>query len=302
MRVLLVDDEPEIVDFLKIILERHNIDSVGVYSPVDAIALAEKEQFDAIVSDFKMPKMTGLEMIAHIKGGKLNANTPTIVLSGNLTDELLTRLEKLGIIDVMSKPPEIDILVRIIEKSARHKPKKTSVCYNDAIVRAFDEAFQETIVGHLGDQVKVTSPAPMESIPADIEFCGMVSFFGKRLSGMLAVSYQQGFTHEFAKVLLGREPKAKELEIFESTTGEIAEQVAHVALPRIQKELGFNTVSVASMIIPGKRAGVPLPASQPRVLIAATLGGKACFLEFALFDLEQMMPGGPEVIQTKIIL
>lgn len=301
MRVLLVDDEPEIVDFLKIILERHNIESVGVYSPMEAIALAEKETFDAIVSDFKMPKMTGLEMIAHIKGGKLNAQTPTIVLSGNLTDELLNRLEKLGIIDVMSKPPEIDILIRIIEKAGRHRPKKTTTAYAPAIVHAFDDAFSETIKGHLGDKVQVLSPAPMESIPSEIEFCGVVSIFGKRLSGMLAVSYQSGFTLEFASTLLGRAPSDKELEIFETTTGEIAEQVAHVALPRIQKELGLSSLSVAPLIIAGKHAGVPLPATQPRVLIAATLNGKGCFLEFALFDLDEALPGVNSKGDVKIL-
>ena len=301
MRVLLVDDEPEIVDFLKIILERHNIDAVGVYSPMDAIALAEKEQFDAIVSDFKMPKMTGLEMIAHIRGGKLNAKTPTIVLSGNLTDELLLRLEKLGIIDVMSKPPEIDILVRIIEKAGRNRPKKTTAAYDAKIVQAFDDAFRETMTGHLGDKVNVLSPAPMESIPPDIEFCGVVSIFGKRLAGMMAVSYQSGFTFEFAKTLLGRAPNGKEIEIFETTTGEIAEQVAHIALPRIQKELGLAAISVAPMIIAGKRAGVPLPATQPRVLIAATLNGKDCFLEFALFDLDQALPGPGGKADVKIL-
>lgn len=301
MRVLLVDDEPEIIDFLKIIMDRHNIDSVGVYTPADAIALCEKEVFDAIVTDFRMPKMTGLEMIAHISDGKLNAQTPTIVLSGNLTDELLTRLEKLGIIDVMSKPPEVDILIRIIEKAGRNRPKKTEAAYNDKIVASFSEAFREIMTGHLGEKVHVQSPAPMESIPPEIEFCGVVSIFGKRLSGMLAVSYQSGFTFELAKVLLGRDPSPKELEIFETTTGEIAEQVAHTALPQIEKEMGLKSVSVASMIIPGKRAGIPLPASQPRVLTAATLGGKNCFLEFALFDLAELLPDDKGHSDVKIL-
>ncbi len=301
MRVLLVDDEPEIVEFLKIILERHSIDSIGVTSPFEAIELAEKETFDAIVSDFKMPKMTGLEMIAHIRDGKLNALTPTIVLSGNLTDELLMRLEKLGIIDVMSKPPEIDILVRIIEKASRNRPKKTSVTYNPKIIEAIAAAFSETMIGHLGQAVRIIAPVPMNEVVPHIEFCGMVSIFGPRLSGMVSVSYEEGFTLEFAKALLCRMPSPKELEIFETTTGEIAEQVMQQALPVIQKQLGLRATSVSSLIIEGKRSGLPIPATQPRILIAASLAGKHCYLEFALFDLAQVFSGAVDSPDAQIL-
>ena len=58
-RILVVDDEPEIVEYLKIFLEGHGFDYLGVETPEESISAANKEVFMAIVSDMKMPKNFG---------------------------------------------------------------------------------------------------------------------------------------------------------------------------------------------------------------------------------------------------
>lgn len=304
VRVLIVDDEPEIVEYLSLFLEKHQITTVGVFTPEEGIAASENEKFDAIITDFRMPKMTGLEMVSRIKGGILNRRTPVIVLSGNLTEEVLERLEKLGIINVMSKPPELDILLRIIEKAGRLGATTKGATYDSRITQAFHEAFCHVMNNHLGSKIKIHSPVEPESAPTDVEFSGHVTLFGRRVSGMITVSYQSGFTEEFAKTLLGRSPSAPELEVFETTTGDLAGQVAACVMPKLAKEVGIHVTATSPLIVQGRRAGIPMAVSQPRVMSSLTLNGKHCFMKFALVDLAESFQGmedafnGPLVIQN----
>jgi DNA-binding response OmpR family regulator len=299
-RVLLVDDEPEIVEYLKIVLEGHGFDCLGVGTPEDGIAAANKEAFIAIISDMKMPKMSGLEMIAKIKTSTFNAKTPVVMLSGHLTDESMTSLEKMGIIDVMSKPPDIDILVRIIQKATKHTTKKTGKVYNPAIVKLFHDAYVATVKGHLAEKVTVTAAVVNESQLLNIEHCGMITLLGRRLSGVVTVSHQIGFTSEFAKVMMGREIVGKELEIFETSAAEMAEQVAQTIVPGL-KNLGLYIEPTAPLIVHGRNAAIPLAGTQPRILTTATLNGKNCYLEFALVDLASDFAGQADSVDVKIV-
>ena len=299
-RVLLVDDEPEIVEYLKVVLEGHGFDCLGVRTPEEGVAAANKEAFMAIVSDMKMPKMTGLQMIAKIKTTAHNASTPVIMLSGHLTDDMMACLEKLGIINVMSKPPDIDILVRIIQKTSKHKTKKTGKIYNPAIVKLFHDAFVGTVKGHLAEKVIVTASVVNESALTNIECCGMITLLGRRMSGVLTVSYQIGFTAEFAKIMLAREVAAQELEIFETCAGEMAEQVVQTFIPGL-KALGLYIEPTAPLIVHGRYAGIPLAGTQPRIVATATLNGKNCYLEYALVDLASDFAGQADSSDVKII-
>ena len=300
-KILLVDDEPEIVEYLKIVLEGHGFECVGVNSPADGIVEANKQSFSAIVSDMKMPKMTGIEMIAHIRTSTYNSNTPVIVLSGALTDDMLMKLEKLGIIDVMSKPPDIDVLVRVIQKAAKNRTKKTGKSYNPQITGIVHSSFAATVKSHLGDKISVGPAAINETPMSNIEYCGMVNLIGRRLCGVVTISYQVGFTAEFAKVMMGREIVGKELEIFETSAGEFAEQVVQAVAPALKDALGQHIEPMAPLVVHGRHAAIPLPGTQPRVLSTATLNGKNCYLEFAFMDLAETFAGRVDALDTKII-
>ncbi|HEX5433018.1 MAG TPA: response regulator, partial [Candidatus Angelobacter sp.] len=63
-RVLLVDDESAVWQILGEKLGRSGYEWCGRSSAEDALACLEQERFDAIVSDLKMPAMTGLQLLA----------------------------------------------------------------------------------------------------------------------------------------------------------------------------------------------------------------------------------------------
>jgi DNA-binding response OmpR family regulator len=290
-KILLVDDELEIVEFLKGVIDGAGYECVGVSSPVEAINLAKEESFAAIVSDVRMPVMNGVEMISQIKKSAHNANTPVVVLSGALTEEMALRLERLGIIDVMSKPPEMDILLKIIERAARNRTKNTGRHYNPLIKQIFSEAFASAVKNHLTDQITLSEAVINERPLTNIEYCGMVTFVGRRVSGVMSVSYQAGFTAEFARVIMGGDIAGLQLDIFEASAGELAEQVAQQVVSRMKAELGLLVEVWAPLVVHGRYAANPLPATQPRALSTADLNGKKCYMEFALVDLDQEFLG-----------
>jgi DNA-binding response OmpR family regulator len=301
-KILLVDDELDIVDYLTGVFDGAGYECIGVSSPMEGIKKAKEESFAAIISDLKMPKMSGIEMISHIKTSPHNANTPVVILSGTLTDEMTLRFEKLGIIDVMSKPPEMDILLRIIEKAAKNRTKKTGRHYNPKITKMFSDAFSNAVKSHLADRIVISDPVVNERSLTNIEYCGMVTLLGRRLSGVLSISYQAGFTSEFARVMMGGDIAGMQLDIFESSAGEVAEQVAHAVVDQLRGEMGFYVESLAPLVVHGRHATNPLPATQPRVMSIGTLNGKNCYMEFALLDLAQDFAGNSDSVDSKIFI
>ena len=63
MKILVVDDERDVADLLVEMLADRGHDAKAVYAPVDAVRLAQGEHFDAVISDMKMPGMTGDAMM-----------------------------------------------------------------------------------------------------------------------------------------------------------------------------------------------------------------------------------------------
>lgn len=105
MKILIVDDEVEILDILEESLnEKYMCDVDRAANGLDAFILCQENTYDFIVTDHKMPFMTGAALVSGIRTRKnLNQRTPILMLTGFLTSELK---EKIGVPDVefMSKP------------------------------------------------------------------------------------------------------------------------------------------------------------------------------------------------------
>lgn len=79
MRVLVVDDEPQIVRALSINLRAHRYDVHSAASGAAALALAAKHPPDLVLLDLGLPDMDGVDVIAGLRGW---TDAPIIVLSG----------------------------------------------------------------------------------------------------------------------------------------------------------------------------------------------------------------------------
>jgi DNA-binding NtrC family response regulator len=114
--VLLVDDEVEFVDALADRLETRGLRVVKTHTGTEAVAAAGEKPFDAIVLDMAMPGMDGLETLEALL--EINPDLQVILLTGKATLEQAATAIRIGALDLLEKPAEIETLVAKIEMAA----------------------------------------------------------------------------------------------------------------------------------------------------------------------------------------
>ncbi len=86
--VLLVDDEPVILDVARAFLERHGEFSVTtVLSAEEGLALLNEQDFDAVVSDYEMPVMNGVGFLRSIR--EKGIQIPFIIFNGRGREDVV---------------------------------------------------------------------------------------------------------------------------------------------------------------------------------------------------------------------
>jgi CheY-like chemotaxis protein len=102
LRILGVDDEPVIGESIAFALEGPNRKVVVARDGQQALALASKEKFDVIITDHRMPRAGGLELVRKLRAR--NYTGKIVVLSGHLSPENIGIYEELDVDEVVGKP------------------------------------------------------------------------------------------------------------------------------------------------------------------------------------------------------
>lgn len=114
-KILVVDDELGIRDMLSYELSSHNYGVVTAVNGEDALEKIRKEKFHLVISDIKMPRMNGLEMLDAIK--KIDPDVEVIMSTGFGTIETAVSAMKKGAYDFIQKPFNIEEILALIEKA-----------------------------------------------------------------------------------------------------------------------------------------------------------------------------------------
>jgi CheY-like chemotaxis protein len=126
LRILVVDDNANGLSARKSVLEELGHKIATACCGVDAFALFQEHKFDLLVTDYKMPRMDGLELIAKIRG--VRPEFPVILVSG-FADTLGLDEKSTGADAVIQKSSnEVSHLVRAVNRLLRKKvaPRKPS--------------------------------------------------------------------------------------------------------------------------------------------------------------------------------
>ena len=117
--VLLVDDEEDFLDIMKERLSARGMEVSTETSAEKALKRIESELFDALILDLKMPGIDGLEALKRAK--KLRPELQVIVLTGHASVEKGVEAIKLGAMDFVEKPADLEALSEKIKRARQNK-------------------------------------------------------------------------------------------------------------------------------------------------------------------------------------
>jgi len=118
-KVLIVDDERDICTALEFILKRQHYDVKSAYGGEDAIKLLGKEHFDVIITDLKMGKVDGMEVLEKAK--EISPDTSVIIMTAFGSIESAVDAMKMGACDYIIKPFYNEEILLTVRKNIEQK-------------------------------------------------------------------------------------------------------------------------------------------------------------------------------------
>ncbi|KYG60329.1 sigma-54 dependent transcriptional regulator [Bdellovibrio bacteriovorus] len=118
-RILVVDDEESIREFLEIMLKKEGYEVTLAEDGQKAKDLLTKKTFDMIISDLQMPHVTGIELLKHVK--ESYPDTVFMLITAFGTTETAVEAMKMGAYDYLTKPFKIDEVRLNIQNALRSR-------------------------------------------------------------------------------------------------------------------------------------------------------------------------------------
>jgi len=163
--VLIVDDKEMLRDSVLKTLERAGFDATAAPDAQAALEAIARKRPDAVVTDMRMPGMTGIELLERIR--TIDDDLPVVLMTAFGTIETAVRAMKLGAFDYLTKPFEGDELVITVKRAVEHRrlvrENELLRCQNEAGASASATAADRRGL----DRLIGASPA-MEQLRAEI--------------------------------------------------------------------------------------------------------------------------------------
>jgi len=121
-KVLLVDDEKDFLDIMAERMAARGMEVATSGSAEEALKMVESESYDAVIMDLMMPEMDGFQALKLFK--KSRPALSIILLTANVPQETCLEAIKLGAMDVIEKPADLNLLTQKIEEAKALKTEK----------------------------------------------------------------------------------------------------------------------------------------------------------------------------------
>jgi len=165
--VLLVDDDPALLEALSEALGlRFKTIMVDVCdSGAAALELVARKDYDAVITDIKMPGMDGLELVARLR--EQTPDIPTLLITGHGETDLAIQAIRTGAFDFIQKPIDRDYLMAALKRATEVRRLRREL-------KAKQEALQD-YAEHLEHRVEERTEELQRALRAKDEFLGLVS-------------------------------------------------------------------------------------------------------------------------------
>jgi len=126
-KILIADDEPNMIWALKRALTKEGYEVLSVENGEEAVKTFEEQEPDLVILDLKMPKMDGMEALKAIK--EINPKVPVMMITAHGTTKVAVEAMKIGALDYILKPFDIEELRMTIRKALEYKTLNDEVRY-----------------------------------------------------------------------------------------------------------------------------------------------------------------------------
>lgn len=116
-RILVVDDEESVRKILGIQLRRQGHETIEAPDGPEALEFLKAHEFQAVITDLKMPKMDGLELLQRIR--KFYPQIPVVMITAHGTIDTAVEAMKRGAFDYVTKPFDQGEFLKIIDRAIR---------------------------------------------------------------------------------------------------------------------------------------------------------------------------------------
>lgn len=117
-RFLLLDDNRAFAENLAEILEDSGHEATVVTSGEEALAAARERRYDALLTDMRMPGMSGAAAVHHLR--KVDPGLAAIVITAHPGESDLERARREGVLAVLPKPVPMELLVKLLQSARRN--------------------------------------------------------------------------------------------------------------------------------------------------------------------------------------
>ncbi|WP_327051004.1 response regulator [Halomicrococcus gelatinilyticus] len=173
VRVLVVDDEPDLAEMASVFLEREGTALVADVEtdPADGIERFDAEPYDCVVSDYDMPGMNGLELLAAVR--ERAPDLPFVLFTGKGSEEIASEAISAGVTDYLQKEVGTDqfaVLANTVENAV--EKHRTERALRESRYR-FDAVFHDpnSFIGLLETDGTVTrvNQTALDAVDADAD-------------------------------------------------------------------------------------------------------------------------------------
>ncbi len=104
LRILVVDDEPDILKIIKAMVEPMGFEVLTFADGREAAQRSTTEKFDGVIVDAQMPNLNGFDLVQHLRASPLNSGVPIVMLTGSNDIETMRKGFQVGITFFLNKP------------------------------------------------------------------------------------------------------------------------------------------------------------------------------------------------------
>jgi DNA-binding NtrC family response regulator len=114
-RLLLIDDEPDLLETLQIMLEGERLDVTTAANGQAGVEALRSRRFDLVVTDLRMPGLSGVDTIAALRA--IDPDVPVIVATGCGHEEAVSECRKSGVCGFICKPFDFTDFVALVRRT-----------------------------------------------------------------------------------------------------------------------------------------------------------------------------------------